>query len=78
MKYPKLDYNEEANAFSITFRPGPGAGSKDIGEGIIATYDDRDRLLMIELVGDVAKDYPELVTTLRKKSPNPPSLLTRS
>jgi len=70
MKYPCMEYDEQANAFSVQFRPGPGAGARDIAEGVIATLDERGRLVMIELVGDVAADYPELVAATRKSPKN--------
>ena len=67
MKDPIIDYYEDSNTFAIQLCPGPGVGAKDIAEGVIATFDAQDRLVGIELVGDVAKDYPELVAAVRKK-----------
>ena len=70
MKYPRMEYNEEANASrsSSALARGPAPGTSP--RGVIATLDERGRLVMIELVGDVAADYPELAAATRKSPKN--------
>jgi len=67
MSFPLIDYYEDSNTMAIQFRQGPGVGGKDIAQGVIATFDAEDRLVGIELMGNVARDYPELVASVRKK-----------
>jgi hypothetical protein len=65
-KIPSIEYFEDTNTLVMQLSPGPGVGAREIAEGVIATFDASRRLVGIELLGDVAHDYPELVAAAER------------
>ena len=61
MKYPLVEYYKETDTLAIDLAPGTGVGAKEIGAGIIATFDKERRLIGIEILNRAAENYPDLV-----------------
>jgi len=65
-KIPSIEYYEDTNTLAMQLSPGPGVGAREIAEGVIATFDAQRRIVGIELLGDVARDYPDLVAVAER------------
>ena len=53
----RIEYDPEADALYIRFRPGKPADNKDIQDGVTVDLDGRKRLLGIEIL-DVSRRFP--------------------
>ena len=79
MKYPRMEYDEDTDIFTIDLSSDPGEGGvSEIAPGVLVTFDAHHRLVSIELVGEVAKEYPELVASMREQAPKQPLRRTGS